>query len=211
MNFEEYFDELQKTWQRQHASDKLTLSADTDAMLKEVRREQQLWGRIAWHGDALEIGGGFLMGLFFSYVGLRRAGWSPFSVPDWDFLLVALACIGVGMFKLVDRIAQRRKRTAASNPLKTCIQASLNEVDHDIWLQRNVFWWSWLPFTAALAICFGYRSLVFHTPRFLAFLVLFVIPLAWWGNRLSQFTTRKVLEPRRQELQSLLASLNENS
>jgi hypothetical protein len=46
-----------------------------------------------------------------------------------------------------------------------------------------------------------------HTPKFLAFLVLFVIPLAWWGYRLSRFTVRKVLEPRRQELEALLASL----
>jgi hypothetical protein len=40
-----------------------------------------------------------------------------------------------------------------------------------------------------------------------AFLVLFVIPLAWWGIRLSRFTVRKVLEPRRQELEALLTSL----
>jgi hypothetical protein len=207
MNFEEYFDKLQKAWQCQHASAKLTLNADADVLLKEVRRNQQLWAMISWCENALEIGGGFLMTLFFSYLGLRHAAWTPFRLPDWDFLLVAFACVGVGIFRLVDRIAQRRKQTTANNPLKTCIEASLNEVNHDIWLQRNVFWWSLLPFSTALAVCFGYRSLLFHAPRFLAFLVLFVIPLAWWGYRLSQFTVRKVLEPRRQELETLLASL----
>ena len=117
----------------------------------------------------------------------------------------------MGTFRLMNRIVQRRKQTTANDPLKACIEASLNEVNHDIWLQRNVFWWCWLPFTTALAVSFCYASLRFHTLKFLAFLVLFVIPLAWWGYRLSQFTVRKVLEPRRQELQTLLASLNENS
>jgi hypothetical protein len=42
---------------------------------------------------------------------------------------------------------------------------------------------------------------------FLAFLVLFVIPLDWVFCRLTRFTVRKVLEPRRQELEALLASL----
>jgi len=93
---------------------------------------------------------------------------------------------------VVYRIVQRRKQTAANDPLKACIEASLNEVNHEIWLQRTVFWWCWLPFTSAFAVSFCYASLRFHTPRFLAFLVLFVIPLAWWGYRLSRFTLRKV-------------------
>ena len=104
-------------------------------------------------------------------------------------------------------VIQRRKQTPANDPLKACLESSLKEVKHDIWLQRTVFWWCWLPFTAAFAVSFGYASLRLHTLKFVAFLVLFVIPLAWWGHRLSRFTVRKVLEPRRQELEALLASL----
>src|SRR3954452_11641975 len=178
MNFEEHFDEFQKAWQSQHVNAKLTFNADADVLLKQVRSNQQLWAMLSWCEDALEIGGGFLMTLFFSYLGLRHSNWTPFRLPDWDFLLVAFACIGVGIFRLVNRIAQRRKRTTANDPLKTCIEASLNEVNHDIWLQRNVFWWALLPLTTALAVCFGFRSLLFHTPMFLAILVFFGIPLA---------------------------------
>ena len=207
MNFDEYFDKLQKTWQCQHASLKLPVDADADVLLKEVRRNQQQWGAINFWGAVLEIGGEFLATLFFLYQGLRRANWSPIRLPDWDSLLVAFACAGVGTFRLVNRIVQRRKQTPANDPLKACIEASLTEVNHDIWLQRNVFWWCWLPFTTALAVSFCYASLRFHTLKFVAFLVLFVIPLAWWGYRLSHFTVRKVLEPRRHELEALLASL----
>ena len=204
------FEDLQKAWQCQHANTKIMINADPDVLLKEVRRNQQLWGGLNFWGAALEIGGEFLAALFFFYQGLRHATWTPFRLPDWDSLLVAFACGGVGTFRtfmLVHRIVQRRKQTIANDPLKACIEASLNEVNHEIWLQRNVFWWCWLPFTTALAVSFCYASLRFHTPKFLAFLVLFVIPLAWWGYRLSQFTVRKVLEPRRQELEALLTSL----
>lgn len=207
MNFDEYFDKLQKAWQCQHASTKLPINADAGVLLKQVRRNQQIWGAINFWDAMLEIGGGFLGALFFSYLGARNASWTPFRLPDWDFLLVASACAALGTFRLVNRIVQRRKQTAAKDPLKACIEASLNEVNHDIWLQRNVFWWCWLPFTTAFAVSFCHASLRFHTLKFLAFLVLFVIPLAWWGCRLSRFTMRKVLEPRRQELEALLASL----
>jgi len=208
MNFDEYFDKLQKAWQCQHAKVKVPINADADVLLKEVRRSQELWRAINLWDAMLEIGGGFLGALFFSYLGLRHANWTPFRLPEWDFLLVACACAGMGSFRLMNRIIQRRKQTTANDPLKACIEASLREVNHDIWLQRNVFWWCWLPFTTAFAVSFCYASLRFHTPKFFAFLVLFVIPVAWWGYRLSLFTVRKVLEPRRQELEGLLASLN---
>ena len=206
MNFEEYFDKLQKAWQCQHASAKLPVNAHPDVLLREVRRNQQRWATIHFCDAAMEIGGGFLGALFFLYLGVRHANWTPFRLPDWDFLLVAFACAGMGIFRLVNRLVQRRKRTTTNDPLKVCIEASLAEVNHDIWLQRNAFWWCWLPFTTALAVFFCHASLRFHTFKFLAFL-LFVIPLAWWGYRLSHFTVRKVLEPRRQELEALLASL----
>jgi len=201
------FEDLQRTLQCQHANAKVTINADPDALLKEVRLKQQQWGAINFWGDVLEIGGEYLASLFFAYQGLRHANWNPFQLPDWDSLLVAFACAGVGTFRLVNRMVQRRKQTTANDPLKACLEASLNEVKHDICLQRNVFWWCWLPLTTAFAVSFCYASLRFHTPRFLLFLLFFVIPLAWWGYRLSLFTVRKVLEPRRQELEALLASL----
>jgi hypothetical protein len=104
------------------------------------------------------------------------------------------------------RRGERRRREGHERFVKFG-ESPQSQPSHDIWLQRNVVWWCWLPFTTALAVSFSYASLRFHTPKFLAFLVLFVIPLAWWGYRLSHFTVRKVLEPRRQELEALLTSL----
>lgn len=204
------FEDLQKAWQCQDTNANMTVNADAGVLLKQFRRTQHLWAKIFWGDRMLEIGGGFLATLFFLYLGLRDAGWTPFRLPDWDFLLMAFAFAGTATFRLVDRIGQPRNRTVVNDPLKISIEASLNEVNHDIWLQRNIFWWSLVPFTTALAVCFGHASLRFHTPKFLVFLVLFVIPLGWGQYRLNQYTVRKALEPRRQELEKLLASLDEN-
>ena len=210
MNFDEYFDKLQKAWQCQHANAKLPINADADVLLKEVRRNQQRWEAINFWDAVVEIGGGFLGTLFFSYLGVRHANWAPLRLPDWDFLLVAFACAGLGIFRtfmLVDRIVQRRKQTTANDPLKACIEASLNEVNHQVWLLRNVFWWCLLPIGTALAVSRIYASLRAQNPLW-AVMGLLVFPLLYWGlYRLNQFVVRKGLEPRRQELQTLLTSL----
>lgn len=207
MNFEEYFDKLQRTWRCQNVNATLRNDVDADLLLREVRRDQQRWKTINLWDAILEIGGGLLGALFFLYLGVRHGSWTPFRLPDWDFLLVAFACGGMGGFRLLSRVLPRRKQIPKSDALKACLEASLGEVNHDIWLQRKVFWWCWLPFTTAFAVSFCYASVRLHTLKFMAFLVLFVMPLAWWGVRLSRFTVRKVLEPRRRELEELLASL----
>ena len=60
---------------------------DLDVMRKVM--DINFWGAV------LEITGEFLMTLFFLYYGVRRGSWTPFRLPDWDFLLVAMACAGV--------------------------------------------------------------------------------------------------------------------
>src|SRR5689334_2083071 len=115
MNFDEYFDQLQRAWRCQHA--KLLGNANPDLLLKEVRRNQQLWRTINLWDAVLEIGGGSLGALFFSYLGLRHAHWTPFRLPDWDFLLVAFACASMGGFRLFNRVLQSRKQTTGKDPL----------------------------------------------------------------------------------------------
>ena len=60
------FEALQKTWQSQDASAKVTINADV--LLKEVRRNQRhFWATIFWR-DVREVGVAFLLTLFFRIV-----------------------------------------------------------------------------------------------------------------------------------------------
>ena len=201
------FEDLQKAWQCQNVCAKLNLNANADVLLKEVQRSHQQLRTMRFLGDVTQISILFLLVPFFAYHGLRHASWTPFRLPNWDFLLEAFVCAGVGTFILVYSIVQRRKRTTANDPLKACIEASLHELNHQIWLQWNVLWWFLLPLATVLAVSGVYASLLSQNPRW-AVMGLFVFPLLCWGiYRLNQSSVRKSLEPRRQELEALLASL----
>ncbi|MFZ0826976.1 MAG: hypothetical protein WAO02_06105 [Verrucomicrobiia bacterium] len=198
------FEELQQVWQSQNPGAKVTVSADV--LLKEVRRnQQQFWATIFWR-DAQEVGVAVLLALFFMCQGMRH--------HDWTDYLLALAGLGVGAFMVVDRLLQRRKQPAANDSLKTCITGSLLQVNHQIWLLKNVIWWYLLPFAAALGIAICHSSWQARASGFPAVtglvIAILLITLVYWGiYRLNQFAVRKSLEPRRQELESLLAGLNQ--
>lgn len=129
-------------------------------------------------------------------------------MPDWGFLPIAIACAGAGAFRLTAHLLSRRRQSAATASLRDCLEAALEEVSQELRLRRSAFCWNWLPFTASMAVCLGYESLRWKTPFFLIVLILSVLPLTWWGYRLNRLVERKVLGPRRRELEALLDSLN---
>jgi phosphoglycerol transferase MdoB-like AlkP superfamily enzyme len=196
------FEDLQKTWQSQDASAKVTINADV--LLKEVRRNQQQFQAMIFWRDVREVGVAFLLTLFFLHQGMRH--------HDWTNYLLALAGFGVGTFMVVDRLLQRRKQPVANDSLKSCIESSLLQVNHQVWLLKNVFWWYLLPFAAAAGISIGHSALHARNPGFAAMIAgvvaLFVTLLYWGIYRLNQFVVKKNLGPRRQELETLLTGLD---
>jgi phosphoglycerol transferase MdoB-like AlkP superfamily enzyme len=197
------FEELQKAWQSQNPG--ATVTINTDLLLKEVRRNQHhFWMTIFWR-DAREVGvAAFLTWLFLHWAIRDR---------EWSLYLLSFSCFGMGLFMLVDRWLQRRKRPVTNDPLRSCIEASLLQVNHQIWLLKNVFWWYLLPLAAAIgiSICAGIwrtRQAGFSVMKGWVVFVMFGVLIYWGVYWLNQFVVRKHLEPRRQELESLLASLD---
>jgi hypothetical protein len=196
------FDELQKAWNSQSSGATVTL--DADALLKVVRRNQQSFRATIFWRDAREIGVAFFLTIYFSYRGVQHHHWTD--------CLVGLACLFVGMFMIVDRLMQWRKRPAPGDSLKNCIESSLHQVNHQIWLLRNIFWWYLLPIVITLTISSGVSALNSHHGAIIAmFSFVFatlVCGLVYGGVYwLNQYAVRKSLEPRRLELETLLNSL----
>jgi len=196
------FDDSQKAWQSQDAAAEVTINADL--LLKEVRRNQwQFWATIFWR-DVREVGVAILLAIYFAYHGWRN--------HDWTDELSAAACLGIGAFMVVDRMLQRKKQPVVNHSLKDCITASLAQVNHQIWLLKNVFWWYLLPLLITSAISMTYSALhVRHFGRGAIageiIAVLLVASIFWGVYRLNQAAVRRSLEPRRQELETLSASL----
>jgi len=118
----------------------------------------------------------------------------------------------VGVYIIVDRLAQKKTQPAFNGTLKGCIEASLAQVNHQIWLLKNIFWWYLLPLLVASAISMWTKES--HRPHFdhaaAVGVLMSVVLIAWffrWVYRLNQSAVTKTLQPRREELEALLASL----
>jgi O-antigen/teichoic acid export membrane protein len=199
------FDELQKNWQEQQSGFRLNI--DSGLLLKEVQRNQKSFASSIFWRDVREIGICIPMFILFLYWGLRDNA--------WDMFLIALGVLFIAVFMTVDRIAQRRKRPRLNGTLAGCLESSLTEVEHQIWLLKNVLWWYLLPpGIGFVALSLG---MVISTIRDLggnlfglsicalviAIFVLVFVGVYW----LNQRAVRKELLPRKEELDELVASI----
>lgn len=199
MNFEDF----QKSWQNQNAGAKISINADV--LLKEVRHNQQYFRRMIFWRDVREVGVAALLVPLFIYW-----GWQI----HWTLYLCAFSCFVVGAGMVLDRLHQKKKTPDLHSSLKDCAATSLAEVNHQIWLLKNVLWSYILPLSLPMLLFFGWCSwsmpgpvtaMMLHLLYWVGFVLLIDVGVYW----LNQFAVRKCLEPRRQELESLLASLDQ--
>lgn len=198
MNFEDF----QNSWQNQNAG--TNISINTDLLLQEIRRNQQQFRATIFWRDAREVGAAILLIPVFIWMGWR--------LHDWTDYLIAAACLFVSAFFVIDRWYQKKKLPALHDSLSGCIESSLAEVRHQIWLLKNVLWWYLLPIAATVLFSTFWselRSVKTLAERAvdLSISTAVVLLINWGLYWLNQFAVRKSLEPRRRELESLRASL----
>jgi hypothetical protein len=196
-------DNLKQAWQTQISRTRLTI--DADLLVSELRRNQQYFAAMIFWRDVREVGVSLLMVPVWIYLGIRQS-------PPWTWYLGVPALLWIAGYLLVDRIRHKRQPAGTGDPLRQHVASSLAEVEHQIWLLRNVFWWYLLP--PALALLAFISQLAWHLRSgdwwtafavvgAVALLVLFVAGVYW----LNLYAVRSLLEPRRRELETLLMSL----
>jgi hypothetical protein len=195
-------DDMKKAWQTQTPRHRLTL--DAELVVREVRRNQQAFVATVFWRDVREIGVSLVMVPVCLFLATR-------SAASWPWYLMMGAMLWIAVFLVVDRIRHRRG-IPVGQPLSRHVEDSLQQVEHQIWLLRNVLWWYLLPPGVVFVLQFGQslwvmRSggwhVVFGAVAGLA-VVLLLLAGVYWLNR---YAVRAGLEPRRRELQELLASL----
>jgi hypothetical protein len=197
------FDELQKTWQSQARA---RISVPPDVLLAELRRNQrQLKSTLFWR-DFREVFVAAALAVFFFVQGLRGDGWT--------WILMVAASIWVGGFILIDRFRRRRRAASFGDSIRGCVDASLHEIEHQIWLLKNVLWWYLLPPFVAIEFSFAESAFDRHALTgmlwvafgLLTAFCLLVFAGVYWLN---QWAVRTELQPRRQELLAVRESLAE--
>lgn len=195
------FDEMQRTWQSQGSGPQLAI--DPEMLLNEIRRNKQSLEATVFWRDVLCVGGAILVGGFFIRLGI--------TLPYWPWFLPALSMLWMAGFMAVDRICQKRNTPVLREPVTACIESSLVQINHQIWLMKSVLWWCVLPYGIAFIVLFC--SFAWES-RQIPLVCLINLALAglcavfsWLVCWLNHVGARKGLEPRQQELQALLESL----
>ena len=200
-------DELQQVWQHQMTGRRVSI--DANVLLQQVQRNKKQFERTILWRDVREVGVCLLGVPLWIWIGAKEA------LP-WTWYLCIPALLWIAGFMVADRMGQRRRQPKPGDPLRQCVEASLAQVDHQIWLLRNVFWWYLLPPGAAAAAFFGQIAWSSREGGWLAGLIMAaVIAVAglilWSVYWLNQRAVRDELLPRQQELRALLESLNNTS
>ncbi len=197
-------DALQRAWRSQDAQQ---VTIDVESLLSLVKRNHRDFRSILLRRDTIEIGIALPLTVLFATQGVISASWSWF--------VMAAACLFIAVFMLADRYRQNRKLASPSDTLTAWADRSRADVEHQIWLLKNVFWWYLLPPLIGLTCVYGHHMWqVRHAD--VSFLVeRFVLPgllaascaVLYAVYLLNQYAVRKDLEPRLEELKALTESL----
>lgn len=198
-------EKFQRAWQSQTAQAPLTI--DAVLLFNEVRRNAQYFKSMVFWRDFREVGVSLLLVPIWIYLGQTT------SAP-WTWYLTIPALLWVAGFMLVDRARQKRRSPGHDDSLREHLESSLAQIDHQIWLLKNVFWWYLLPIALSVVPLFvehvwelragGWLTLLAAT----GFVVVGALTLLS-VYRLNQHAVRTFLVPRKNELNALLSSLED--
>ena len=202
------FDELQQTWQSQEGDTLPRVNADL--LLKQVQRNQRDFRASIFRRDCGEIGVALLLLPVWIYMGVTME--SP-----WTWYLMIPALIWIAGFIVVYRLLHKQDPVQPDEGLLPCVERSLTDVDDQIWLLRRVFWWYLLPpaipmlaFTAHVSWLKARDWLEVFTDVN-AVLFIFFLAILYFLYYINQRAVATELEPRREELLKVRASLRDES
>lgn len=199
-------DKYQQAWQAHSSQTRVTV--DADLLLQEVQRNQRDFRALIVRRDVLEVGIALLLLPLWFYLGVRL------SLP-WSWYLTVPVLVWIAGFMLVYNMHHKQKPNQPDEPLLLCVERSLTEVEDQIWLLRNVFWWYLLPPSISILAFFAHITwldakewldALSHVDAF-----VFVLALYYLIYCLNQRAVRVQLEPRRRELLELLTSLGDDT
>lgn len=198
-------DKLKQAWQTQTSQHRLTI--DADVLLKEVRQNERNFKRIVFWRDMREVSVSLVMVPVWIWLGRKNA------LP-WTWYLCIPALLWIAGFMVVDRVNQKQRQPRPGDSLLERVESSLAQVEHQIWLLRNVLWWYLLPPGVAMAAFFAHcawlaRNGGLATGLIMASVIAVAALILWGVYWLNQNCVRKELEPRRRELEVLFQSLKD--
>lgn len=124
------FGDLKSKWQsHDHGA---RLNVDADLLLNEVRRNHRTLLSSLFYRDMVEVAAAVIVTGVFGFMAVK--------LNEWSLYLCSAGGLCVGTYFVVDRWIQHRRRPVSDDSLQSCIEASLAQVNHQIWLLKNICW-----------------------------------------------------------------------
>jgi len=204
------FEDLRNLWKQESVS---AVGIAGDELWAEVRKDSHKFSRMIFWRDLREIAASLVVAFVFG-----KVAWDAYlegdpSLPAWIAAVIPLL---VGVFFMVDRIYMRMNSKPKGESLLIELDRSIREVNHQIWLLRNVWWWYIIPLSIS-SFLLGLQIVLYGPetmPVFVKWIVgaLVLLPIGfvdWWVWKLNQKAVEKELNPRLEQLQEKRDSLNE--
>src|SRR5687768_6441995 len=141
-------DDLKHAWQTQSSHARLAINPEL--LLAEFRRNERTFAAMIFCRDLREVGVALLLIPVWVFLGVWQH--SP-----WTWWLEIPALLWIAGFMLMDRRRHIRSPSPEA-PLRQQVEDSLFQVEHQIWLLRNVLWWYLLPLGLPVLAFFAYVS-----------------------------------------------------
>ncbi len=209
------FKDIQDLWQSQSAKE--DFPKEEDVMQSVLNKSRKLRRTVFWR-DVREVVTALFLSLLFLWIGLQQ----PSAAWAGTWYAAATLVLAVGVFLTSDHLRQRRKERNFGDSLTQRLRAARGQVDHQIWLLRNVIWWYLAPLgLAALIVLFqtalGTLDAISDRPinaagilflaAILAAVLVLVVAVFLFIYRLNQKAVEKDLIPRRRELDKMLKQM----
>jgi len=203
-------DEMKQVWQSQGTGRRLTV--DADVLLQIFRRNKRHFSSRVLLSEGFIIIALVIYAALFVGFGLWTLRRGAPVLAFWGCFSFACVCLAIAGYKGWDRFHQMQRRATASDPIRACLEESLDWWRHEIRLWKQVLWWFLLPlFIGVLVACFsvgwaaaGLEALLSGLSLTLVFMCLAIV---WGGTWFCRWYVRKYYEPRERELESLLQDL----
>tara|TARA_R110002096_G_scaffold189193_11_gene369582 strand:- start:1321 stop:1971 length:651 start_codon:yes stop_codon:yes gene_type:complete len=193
------FDELQKAWQQQDVVGQVKIEGG--ALLKLIRRNHRTLEGLLFRRDFIEVTVALLLVPVWIWMGTSMD-------LIWTWYLVIPGLLWIAGFFVVDRLAQRKKRPQPGDPLRDSVKQSLSQIEHQIYLLKNILWWYLLPVAVPLVIFTIHQSWLNHQTWGMANQLIFFGLVFWGVYEMNQWAVRKKLKPEHAELLDILESLD---
>ncbi len=133
------FRAIQKAWRASTAHSQVKI--DMQELSRQVHQVHHQFQQVIWWRDLREVGVALTLIPAWLVMG------TSLSLP-WSWYLTIPALLWVAGFMLIDRRRYPQRPSAPGEPLSFYATEALQQVEHQIWLLRNVFWWYLLPFAS---------------------------------------------------------------